>query len=445
MRRYFLGLILLGALCTPSARAAEPTVLQLLGRPLGEQPPTLINHGNGPLPSGTFIAQDKSKGVSWFLNLAKGTARAVELPYDNGNHESALTVDGLTLASPHYETLGAGDSEGGGFYPGAEVSLVDLKTGQSRVLKAAANPLGRPKPHGAQWLANGDIVVTAQQANGLIRFPKPLSPGAGVPQVFNFAGSACHTPHLVEQIPSSNLVVSGCRCTNPGDKPSCAGALAVADLESGAIRVLPAGLGAEGIAVTPQGEVWLGGLRGNLVSIYGFAGGERRLDQLKLLKQISVPKPLRLAYEASTNTVGVVSYEPKAGASEINFRSFDAKNHSLVAATVLKSSQRGRINSQGLAAANGVFITGGFNNQTIVIVDPKTLKVSAEILMPRCSLPAGYNSPAPMTEQEAIRQKQTGANNWSGGVCPGTMRNPDDRRFAVLDGFAWSPQDLDPS
>ena len=209
--------------------------------------------------------------------------------------------------------------------------------------------------------------------------------------------------------------------------------------------MLPAGFGAEGIAVTPQGEVWLGGLRGNVVSIYGFVRGERRLDQLKLLKQIYVPKPLRLAYEASTNTVGVVSYEPKAGASEINFRSFDAKNHSLVGATVLKSSVRGRINSQGLAAANGVFITGGFNNQTIVIVDPKTLKVSAEILMPRCSLPAGYNSPTPMTEQAAIKQKQTGANNWSGGVCPGTMRNPDDRRFAVMDGFTWSPQDLSAS
>ena len=156
-------------------------------------------------------------------------------------------------------------------------------------------------------------------------------------------------------------------------------------------------------------------------------------------------QPLRLAYEPSTNTVGIVSYEPKAGASEINFRSFDAKNHSLVGATVLKSSVRGRINSLGLAAANGVFITGGFNNQTIVIVDPKTLKVSAEILMPRCSLPAGYNSPTPMTEQAAIKQKQTGANDWSGGVCPGTMRNPDDRRFAVMDGFTWSPQDLSAS
>ena len=445
MGRYSFALILLGALCTPSARGAEPTLLQFLGRPLGEQPPTLINHGHEPLPSGTFIVQDKSKGVTWFLDLAKGTARAVELPYNNGNHESALTKDGLTLASPHYETLGAGDPEGGGFYPGSEVSLVDLKTGQSRVLTAAANPLGRPKPHGAHWLANGDLVVTAQQANGLIRFPRPLTPGGGAPTVFSFAGSACHTPHLVEQIPSSNLLVSGCRCTNPGDKPSCSGALAVADLDSGSTRVLPAGLGAEGIAVTPQGEVWLGGLRGNVVTIYGFANGERRLDQLKLLKQISVPKPLRLAYEASTNTVGVVSYDPKAGINDINFRSFDAKNHTLLAAAVLKSSQRGRINSQGLAAANGVFITGGFNNQVVVIVDPKTLKVSAEVLMPRCSLPVGYNSPTPMAEKQAIRQKQTGANNWSGGVCPGTMRNPDDRRFAVLDGFGWSPQDLDAS
>jgi hypothetical protein len=36
----------------------------------------------------------------------------------------------------------------------------------------------------------------------------------------------------------------------------------------------------------------------------------------------------------------------------------------------------------------------------------------------------------------------TGKNNWSGGVCPGTLRNPDDRRFVVLDGFAWSPLSL---
>ena len=46
--------------------------------------------------------------------------------------------------------------------------------------------------------------------------------------------------------------------------------------------------------MTPNGEVWLGGLRSSLVSIYGFGGGERRLDQLRLLKQIALPNPLRL-------------------------------------------------------------------------------------------------------------------------------------------------------
>jgi hypothetical protein len=221
--------------------------------------------------------------------------------------------------------------------------------------------------------------------------------------------------------------------------------LAVADLESGATRVLPAALGSEGITVTPKGEVWLAGLRGHRVSIYGFAGAERRLDQLRFLQQIAVPNPLRLAYDRSSNTVAVVSYQPKAAATSHNFFSFDADSYQPLASTLLSSSQRGRINSQGLAAANGVFVTGGFDNQTVVIVDPKSLKVKAEILMPRCSLPSRFSHPTPMAAAVATKQHQAGSNNWSGGICPGTLRNPDDRRFAVLDGFSWSPQDLDPS
>ena len=238
-----------------NVRAGEPVRLRLLGGSIGDQVPLLINNDPAPVPSGTFIVQDKSKGVTWFLNLLKGTARAVELPFNNGNHESALTPDGLTLAIPHYETLGPGDFEGGGFFAGSEVSLVDVKTGRSSVLVGSPNPLGRPKPHGATWLANGDLIITAQLANSLIRFAKPLSADGGGARVYSFTGSACHTPHLVNQIPASNLVVSGCRCTNPGDHSNCAGALAVADLESGATRVLPAALGAEGITVTPKGEV----------------------------------------------------------------------------------------------------------------------------------------------------------------------------------------------
>ena len=95
--------------------------------------------------------------------------------------------------------------------------------------------------------------------------------------------------------------------------------------------------------------------------------------------------PLRLAYEPSTNSVGIVSFEPDAG-DKVNIRAFDAASHVLRKQTTLMSARRGRINSEGLAAANAVFITGGFDNQTLVIVDPVSLEVRVELLLPRCSL-----------------------------------------------------------
>jgi len=98
-----------------------------------------------------------------------------------------------------------------------------------------------------------------------------------------------------------------------------------------------------------------------------------------------VNAPLRLAYEPSTNSVGIVSFEPDAG-DKVNIRTFDAASHVLRKQTTLMSARRGRINSEGLAAANGVFMTGGFDNQTLVIVDPVSLEVRVELLLPRCSL-----------------------------------------------------------
>lgn len=190
----------------------------------------------------------------------------------------------------------------------------------------------------------------------------------------------------------------------------------------------------------------MGAMADNTVAIYGFRGSERALDQLEALAQLQVDSPLRLAHEPSTNSVGIVTFDPKA-TDQVNLRTFDADSHVLRKQTTLVSAQRGRINSEGLAAANGVFITGGFDNQTLVIVDPESLEVRAELLLPRCSLPRGHAAPSPMTADEckaatcgeAVSNCCTGSNNWSGGLCPGTLRNPDDRRFVVLDGFAWSP------
>lgn len=445
MRRFAIlaALLVASTGCFGNVVAADapdgPVALQTVGPALGDEPILMIRHDGASLPTGTFIAQDKSKGVTWLFDLAHGRVRAIELPYNNGNHETAVNVDGTALVSPHYETLGPGDNEGGGFYPGAEVSVVDLTTGNGHVLVAAAMPLGRPKPHGAHWMDNGDLLVTVQVANSVVRFTTPLKPDGGAVRVYSLQGTACGTPHLVSQIPGTNLAVSGCRC--PDDPVDCTGQLAVVDLDSGRTRVLPAGARAEGLTVTPAGEVWVGAMKDNTVSIFGFRGSERDLDRLEALAQLQVDAPLRLAYEPSTNSVGIVSFEPKAG-DKVNFHTFDAASHVLRKQTTLVSARRGRINSEGLAAANGVFMTGGFDNQALVIVDPVSLEVRVELLLPRCSLPPAYAAPTPMPANECKGAECTGKNNWSGGICPATLRNADDRRFIVLDGFGWSRRSI---
>src|SRR6185436_12746397 len=103
-----------------------------------------------------------------------------------------------------------------------------------------------------------------------------------------------------------------------------------------------------------------------------------RLGSARSVGTVAGGRSLRLAYEPGTNSVGIISFEPKAG-EKVNFHTFDAASHVLRKQTTLVSARRGRINSEGLAAAHGVFITGGFDNQTLVIVDPVSLEVRVEL------------------------------------------------------------------
>jgi hypothetical protein len=59
-----------------------------------------------PQQGATLIAQDKSKGVTWLVAVPPATKRnpellasaaaslAVALPFESGNHETAITQDG---------------------------------------------------------------------------------------------------------------------------------------------------------------------------------------------------------------------------------------------------------------------------------------------------------------------------------------------------------------
>jgi len=268
--------------------------------------------------------------------------------------------------------------------------------------------------------------------------------------------SRCNTPHLVRLIPDSNLAVSGCRCTNAGCKGSNghadgAGHMVIFDTDTGEYNSFRSGKNAEGITVTGDGDVWIGSESPDrsygFVQIFSFGGRPKTIHNIKEVGQRDVPSPLRLAWNAEANTVAVASMDlagVMAGDPDVHnrLRIFDAVSRRQLKERRVPTA-RGAVNAEGLGtfASEGVgyFVTGGFDTQTIVILEAATGETVWEIYMPRCSTEKGLCTPTPKTIAEAQKDKETGSNNWSGGLCPATMRNPFERRWAVMDGFTWSP------
>ena len=366
-----------------------------------------------PPQPGTVVVQDKLRGLIWLLNLKQRSTAEILLPFNGGNHESALTPDGRWLATGHYETIPVGSSALSGI-PGEEISLVDIQSRSARVYPTAPSPKPASKSHGVLWLPDGRLAVTAELANAVLIYPPPGRPGRA--NVFELASTGCRTPHMLRQLPGSTLLLVTCRATNPGDSDTTQGYLVAIDLQRQSVRAIASGLGAEGLVVTPQSEVWVGNLRENTVSIFGFNENRNDPNALVLRDQLIVPSPMRLAYEPTTNRVGIISSGASSGA--INFRSFNAQTHKLADAVILSSRQRGWVNPQGLFAIPGMYITGGINNQAVLFIDAKTLGLKGEVLLPRC----------PLSADAANRS------------CLATMRNPNGTTPAMLDGFAWTPQ-----
>jgi hypothetical protein len=300
------------------------------------------------------------------------------------------------------------------------------------------------------------MLATYQLKNSIVRFG--MQAAAPTVSYFDLSPTGCRTPHLVRMVPGSSLAVTGCRCTNPGDPRDCNGHLGMMDLVSGAVRALPAGgRGSEGLAVTPAGEVWLGNLLDASIAVFGFNGRPKTLDNLEQVHTISVPFPLRLAYEPVTDTVAVASLDLAAALergkmrpdakpwaaetlTEPNLYVFAAGSRKLQGSVVVRTSRRGVVNMEGLHAADGFIYAPGFDTAALAVVNAKTLEVEAEIYFPYCSLPVAFSVPSFMSDWEVARAEgQGGWNNWSGGSCPATLRNPQDRRFTVLDGATWTP------
>jgi len=399
---------------------------------------------DGTKLSGTLFANDKSKGISWILGLDNLSMESVTLPLINGNHESDISPDGRYVALPHYEeTTGLNQGEGGGS-PGSRVSVLDITTGQASVLQAEGpNPFGNPKPHGAAWTGDNQLLVTAQLSNGIVKYG-----ATGKVSKIDLSSTGCSTPHLVKIIAGTDLAVTGCRATNPGAAAAGKiGMLAVFNHKTNAMKALQSGAGSEGITVTKDGDIWVGALTGGTVSVFGWpAGADKTVDTLVLKTNFTVHDPIRLAYDSVNDQVGVAcmnvaavldpTTSPMANSKLLVYK---ASDYTFVKSTVITTS-RGRVNMEGLSAHNiggkGYFWTGAFDSQSLVLLDALTLTNTLTVIMPRCSVCSKSTS---ISTAAAAAANMSGANNWSGGYCDATMRDPFDRRTAVFDGFSYSP------
>jgi len=426
------------------------------------------------LLNGVLFANDKSKGRSWLIQLGEKKTLRFDLPFPGGNHESAVSPNGMHFAIPHYETPTYNSTEGGGD-PGSSVSIIETETGRSAVLPMKPDPWVnnangvprdpsiKPKPHGATFMPNGDLLVTNQVDNSIIR----VDHKTGNVTAYALAPAGCSTPHLVRVIPGLKdgdkvrFAVTGCRGTNAGTPADYIGRLTIIELATGRARALktPGGKWNEGITVTRGGEVWVGSLNSHFITVFGWGDSitkdsQRTLENIKTITTIQRRYPLRFAYDEVTDRVAVASINLAAvlsgDTSDSGLHVYEAKGHTLLKSMVLRTD-RGVINSEGLRNGPGFFFTGGFDTQAAVVVDALSLEQVAEIHYPRCSLPEGFcetirpHMPngmvqAGMTVGDFAKQNgYSGWNNWSGGLCQATQRNPYDRRFTVLDGFNYSP------
>ncbi|KAI8473621.1 MAG: ciliary BBSome complex subunit 1-domain-containing protein [Monoraphidium minutum] len=356
---------------------------------LCEAPRVIIPPGGAPPRGGaTLIAQDKSKGVTWMVALPPGgaangsaaRAAAAALPFSAGNHESAVSRDGRLLAVPIYESAAPNSTEGGGS-PERRVVLLDVTTASPAGVISLPAALPGPKPHGAAWTPAGGLLV--------LHYPNPLAATRAAPPLPPLPPPPPPPP------PPLEIALGPLGCSTPH----------------------------LGIAVTPAGDIWVGALSDGAVHVFSL-GAPPSLAGLAQVATLAVRAPLRLAHDRTTNTVAVASMDlgdalasmAKGAAPGLSaMTSFDAATRALRARRVVRTA-RGAVSAEGLTAAGGYLLTGGYNTQArvLLLLNARTLATEVEVHLPRCSAPQGAGL--------------AGWNNWSGGVCPATARNPHDRR-----------------
>lgn len=186
-----------------------------------------------------LLVGNKSADTVWALDRASGE-RVAEYSTGPAPHEIAVSADGRFAVVTTYGHTSANHS----------LTVIDLESGRARTIDLGAH--GRP--HGLQLLADGTALVTTEASGALLRVDVEWGEVVGVADVGGGVG------HMVAvSRDGAAAYVSKIR----------AGTVVRVDLTTmRASTERPAGAGAEGIAVAPDGRVWVTNRAADTVTVH---------------------------------------------------------------------------------------------------------------------------------------------------------------------------------
>lgn len=241
-----------------------------------------------------LLVGNKSADTVWALDRVTGQ-RVAEYPTGPAPHEIAVSADGRIAVVTAYGHGSANHS----------LTVVDLASGATRAIDLGAH--GRP--HGLQLLADGTALVTTEASGALLRVDLERGRVVGVADVGEGLG------HMVTvSRDGAAAYVSKIR----------AGTVVRVDLATmRATAERPAGAGAEGIAVAPDGRVWVTNRADDTVTVHD----PDSLDVRATLA--SKGFPIRVVFTPDGRHALVTN------ATAATLSVFDAATHTAVATVVL--------------------------------------------------------------------------------------------------------------
>jgi YVTN family beta-propeller protein len=192
-----------------------------------------------PASADRIVILNKSDDTATIVEAETGKSVAT-IPVGHGPHEAALLSDGRTCAVSDY-----GDRE----KPGRTITLLDVEKGTK--IGVIELPSGA-RPHGLAPLPDGRLLVTAEGLKEvLVVDPKARRVEQQIPTYQDVSHMVVTTPDGARAFIAN--IGSGSVTVVEGRK---------------AIRQIPTGKGAEGIAITPDGrQVWVANREADTVSV----------------------------------------------------------------------------------------------------------------------------------------------------------------------------------